>query len=255
MITRDPKQIDILRQGGQILADVLKLVAKNVRAGVTAWELDQLAEREILARGAKPSFKDYAQAPGDPVFPASLCVSVNDEVVHGIPTKDKVLQEGDIVGLDLGILYQGLYTDSAITIPVGKVSDTKLKLIKAANESLYAGLAQIKPGNFTGDIGNAIETIVKKYGFQVVRELVGHGVGAAVHEEPEVPCYGKPKTGTKLEVGMVLAIEPMVNEGDWKIYFAKDNWTIKTADGKNSAHAEHTIIVTDSGFEILTNMV
>ena len=255
MITNDPKEIEILRQSGNILATVLHLVAKEARPGASAFDLDRLAEAEIIKRGGVPAFKNYAAQPGDPPFPATLCVSVNDEVVHGIPTKSKILKDGDIVGLDLGVQYKGLFTDAAITVPVGKVDPAKLKLITVAKESLAAGLAQVKPGNFTGDVGNAIEAVAKQNGFQVVRELVGHGVGKAVHEEPEIPCFGRTKTGTKLVKGMVLAIEPMVNEGGWKIYFADDNWTIKTEDGGWSAHAEHTILVTDSGFEILTNMV
>ncbi|OGE80138.1 MAG: type I methionyl aminopeptidase [Candidatus Doudnabacteria bacterium RIFCSPHIGHO2_01_FULL_45_18] len=254
MITQDPKEIEILRQGGKILAAVLNLVAAQVKLGVSAFELDQLAEKEIRARGATPSFKNYAAQPGDPPFPASLCVSVNDEVVHGIPTKGKILKEGDIVGLDLGVEYQGLFTDAAITVPVGKVEAKYLKLIEAAKESLTAGLAKIKAGNFTGDIGAAVESTAKKYRFQVVRELVGHGVGRAVHEEPEVPGFGKPKTGTKLVAGMVLAIEPMINAGSWKIYFADDKWTIKTYDHSRSSHMEHTILVTDMGYEILTKI-
>ncbi len=252
MITSDPKEIEILRQSGKILHDVLELAAKKVKPGVSAYDLDILAEKEIRARGGIPSFKNYAAQKDDPPFPASLCVSVNDEVVHGIPTKEKILKEGDIVGLDLGVQYQGLFTDSAITVSVGKVSQADLKLIEATKEALAAGLAQVKPGNFTGDVGNAIETVAKQNAFQVVRELVGHGVGKAVHEDPEVPCFGRPGTGTKLKAGMVLAIEPMVNAGGWKIYFAEDKWTILTADGSRSAHFEHTIIVTDNGFEVLT---
>jgi methionyl aminopeptidase len=256
MITKDPKQIQILREGGKILATVLNMVASKAQAGVSAGALDELAEKEILKAGGKPSFKNYRSQLGDPPFPASLCVSVNNEVVHGIPRKDKILNDGDIVGLDLGVEYKGLFTDAAVTIPIGKVADRSLLLIDAAKEALEAGLAQIKPGNFTGDIGSAIESIVKKYKFQVVRELVGHGVGVAVHEEPEVPCFGKPGTGTKLLEGMVLAVEPMVNEGGWKINFAPDKWTIITEDGGRSAHMEHTILVTKEGFEILTrNMV
>jgi methionyl aminopeptidase len=252
MITHDPKEIEILKQGGKILADVLQLVVKQAVPGARAADLDALAEKEIRARGGVPSFKNYRAQAGDPTFPSSLCVSVNDEVVHGIPHKDKILKDGDIVGLDLGVQYEGLFTDAAITVPVGKVSEKYLKLIEAAKESLKAGLAQVKPGNFTGDVGSAIEAKVKSYGFEVVRELVGHGVGKAVHENPEVPCFGKPKSGSKILKGMVLAIEPMVNEGTWKVIFSEDNWTIKTQDHSRSAHWEHTILVTDSGFEILT---
>ncbi len=254
MITKDPREIEILRQGGKILATVLNIVAKETVPGVSAYDLDQMAETEIRKLGGTPSFKNYRAQPNDSLFPASLCVSVNDEVVHGIPTKSKVLQDGDIVGLDLGVQYQGLFTDGAITVAVGKVSKKYLKLIQAAKESLQAGLDMVKSGNFTGDVGYAIESVAKKYGFQVVRELVGHGVGKAVHEEPEVPCFGKPKTGVKLVQGMVLAIEPMLNEGGWKVYFADDNWTIKTEDHTRSAHEEHTILVTDKGYEILTQI-
>lgn len=234
------------------MAAVLDLVAKEVKPGVSAANLDALAEKEILARGGKPSFKNYRGNAGDPPFPASLCVSVNDEVVHGIPAKDKIFKDGDIVGLDLGVEFQGLFTDGAVTVPVGSVDKKHLTLILAAKESLTKGLAQVKPGNYTGDVGFAIESTAKKYGFEVVRELVGHGVGRAVHEEPEVPCFGKPKTGTKLLLGMVIAVEPMVNEGGWKVYFAKDNWTIKTRDKSWSAHIEHTVLITDNGCEILT---
>jgi methionyl aminopeptidase len=255
MITQDPKEIEILRQGGQILAGVLELVAGQVKPGVSAFDLDQLAESEIKKRGAVPSFKNYRAVDGDPPFPGSLCVSVNDEVVHGIPGKDKILKDGDIVGLDLGVQFQGLFTDAAVTVPVGRVDEKYLTLIKATRESLEAGLAAVKSGNYTGDVGFAIESAAKKYGFQVVRELVGHGVGKAVHEEPEIPCFGTEKTGTKLLIGMVIAVEPMVNEGGWKVYFTQDHWTIKTLDRGRSAHIEHTVLITDNGCEILTNVL
>ena len=252
MITQDLKEIEILREGGKILATVLNMVAAKADVGVSAKDLDTLAEKEILKAGGRPSFKNYRSQPGDPPFPAALCVSRNNEVVHGIPYADKILQSGDIAGLDLGMEYKGLYTDMAITVPIGKVLDKHKQLITAAKKSLQAGLDMVKPGNFTGDVGFAIENTAKQYKFQVVRELVGHGVGKAVHEEPEVPCFGNPKSGTKLMDGMVLAIEPMVNDGTWKINFAKDKWTIVTEDGGWSAHAEHTIIVTKTGYEILT---
>jgi methionyl aminopeptidase len=241
-----------LRVGGKILAVVLDIVAKEVKPGVSAAVLDQMAEKEIRARGGIPSFKNYRAQTGDPPFPASLCVSVNDEVVHGIPRPDKILHDGDIVGLDLGVQYQGLFTDAAITVPVGNVNSKYQKLILAASESLRAGLEQVKPDNYTGDIGFAIESTAKNYGFQVVRELVGHGVGKAVHEEPEVPCFGRTKTGTKLVKGMVIAIEPMVNEGAWKIFIEDDKWTIKTSDHGRSSHFEHTVLITEAGYEILT---
>ncbi len=251
MIIKNDNEIEILRAGGKILSDVLKLLVDKVKPGVSAADLDEIAEKEIRARGGEPSFKGYRSHIGDPEFPSSLCVSKNEEIVHGIPYVDKILNEGDIVGLDLGVKYQGLFTDAAITVPVGKVSDKHLKLIAAAQDCLNKALAEVKPGNFTGDVGFATETTAKKYGLEVVRELVGHGVGKAVHEEPEVPGFGKKGTGTRLVEGMVLAVEPMVNEGSWKIKFSDDNWTIETEDGGWSAHQEHTILVTKDGFEIL----
>lgn len=248
MITSNPKEIEKLKTSGKILATVLNMVAKKAVAGVSAAQLNKLAEDEIAKAGGKPSFKGY----GKPAFPAGLCVSINDEVVHGVPAKEKVLKEGDIVGLDLGVDYQGFFTDMAITVPVGKVDTETQKLIDATKESLAAGLAQVKAGQFTGDIGHAMDNVAKKYQFQSVRDLVGHGVGRAVHESPEVPGFGKPKTGTKLVAGMVLAIEPMVNVGSFEIKFMPDKWTVKTEDGSRSAHMEHTIIVTETGFDLIT---
>lgn len=255
MITNDPKEIEMLRQSGKILAEVLQLVSKKVKPGVSAAELDEVAEAEIKKRGAKASFKNYKSAFQKTPFPGSLCVSVNDEVVHGIPYEDKILQEGDIVGLDLGVVYKGFYTDAAVTVPVGKI-DARLKLlVDTAKNCLANALKQVKENNYIGDIAHATEEIAKKQKLQVVRELVGHGVGRSVHEEPEIPGFGKPKTGLRLVSGMVLAIEPMVNEGHWKVVFDADGWTVKTADGGYSAHFEHTVLVTRSGCEILTNMV
>jgi methionyl aminopeptidase len=254
MITNDPKQIELLRKSGRILAETLQLVAQKVAAGVSAYELDRLAEEHIRKQGGIPAFKNYRSRKNDPPYPATLCVSVNDEVVHGIPTKDKILREGDIVGLDLGVSYQGYFTDAAITVPVGRISTKDKKLIETAEQSLKNALAEVKPGNTTGDLGHAMETQAAKSGFQVVRELVGHGVGLSVHEDPEIPCFGRPGTGSKLKAGMVLAIEPMVNEKEWPVVFADDKWTVLTLDGGHSAHFEHTILVTDQGCEILTKV-
>src|SRR3989338_730185 len=255
MIINDPKEISFLRQGGRILVTILNLVASQAKAGTASYDLDYLAEQEIRKCGGIPCFKNYRARKRDHAFPSSLCVSVNDEVVHGIPTKNKILKSGDIVGLDLGVLYQGFYTDAALTIPIGEVDQTSLKLIAAAKECLNKAIKIIKPGKFTGDIGAIIESTAQKYGFVVVRELVGHGVGWAVHEEPEIPCFGKVGTGTKLVEGMVIAVEPMINEKGWKVIFNEDRWTIKTQDGGRSAHMEHTLLVTKNSCEILTNMV
>lgn len=252
MITTDPQEIALLRTSGKILAETLTLVAAQVTAGVSAWELDRLAEENIVKSGGVPAFKNYRARKGDPAYPASLCVSVNDEVVHGIPTKDKILKEGDIVGLDLGVNYQGYFTDAAITVPVGKVSERNLKLIKSARTALEKALDVTRAGAKTGDLGSQMESEAKSHGFTVVRELVGHGVGKSVHEDPEIPCFGTAGTGTVLRKGLVIAIEPMVNEKDWQVAFAADKWTVLTLDGGRSAHFEHTVLVTEEGCEILT---
>ena len=254
MTTNNPEEINKLREGGKILATVLANVAKKVKPGITAKELDTFAEAEMRRFGAEPSFKNYRSQPGDPPFPAALCVSINDEVVHGIPTRNKVLRDGDIVGLDAGVWFKGLCTDHAITVPVGKIDVESQKLIEAATESLTNALNEVRAGVKTGDIGFITEHTAKKYKFNVVRELVGHGVGKEVHEAPEIPCYGKKGTGTKIIEGMVLAIEPMINAGHWKVHFADDNWTIVTSDGSRSAHMEHTVLVTKDGCEILTKV-
>lgn len=254
MITNDPKEIELLRKSGRILAETLNLVATKVAPGVSAYELDELAEKHIRKAGGVPSFKNYRSRKNDPAFPASLCVSVNDEVVHGIPTKDKILQEGDIVGLDLGVDYQGYFTDAAITVPVGEVSATSQKLIATAREALTKAVSVCREGARVGDLGHAMEQTVKSAGFQVVRELVGHGVGKSVHEDPEIPCFGRPGSGPELKKGHILAIEPMVNEKEWGVAFADDLWTVLTADGGRSAHFEHTVLVTDTGCEILTSI-
>jgi methionyl aminopeptidase len=252
MIIKDDKQLETLKQSGKILAATLALVASKAQPGISAYELDQIAEREIKGSGASPSFKNYKSNPTDTAFPAALCVSINNEVVHGIPKKTKILRPGDIVSLDLGVEYRGMYTDAAITVPVGKVDKKLLTLIDVTRLSLENALKVVKPGNYIGNIGHAIESTAKYYGFPVVRELVGHGVGAAVHEDPEIPCYGIPGTGPMLKEGMVLAIEPMVNLGRAAIEFDRDGWTVKTKDGQPSAHFEHTIFITKKGCEIVT---
>jgi methionyl aminopeptidase len=254
MIIKDDQQLETLKRSGQILAEVLNLVASKVEPGISAYDLDQLAEREIKGRGANPSFKNYKSSPDIMPFPASLCVSINSEVVHGIPKKTKILRDADIVSLDLGVEYRGFYTDAAITVPVGNVEKRILTLLEVTKLSLENALKVVKAGQFIGNVGHAIDSTAKYYGFQVVKELVGHGVGASVHEDPEVPCFGIPGTGPQLKDGMVLAIEPMVNMGKGKIVFDRDGWTVKTQDGQPSAHVEHTIIVTKTGCEIITKV-
>ena len=227
------------------MARALKYLKAFIREGITTEELDRLAEEYIKRHGGIPAFKGYRG------YPRSLCVSVNEEVVHGIPGKRK-LKEGDIVSLDLGVLMDGYYGDAAITVPVGKVSELAKKLIKVTEEALYRGIEMARPGNRLSDISHAIQTHVEKAGFSVVREFVGHGIGKQLHEEPQVPNFGPPNRGPRLEPGMVLAIEPMVNTGTWEVRILPNGWTVVTADGGLSAHFEHTVAITDNGPEILS---
>lgn len=225
-------------------------VAAAAVAGVSTWELDQLAERKIKAVGGVPAFKNFG--PKGNEFPATLCTSVNDEIVHGVPSKKAILREGDIISLDIGMRYKGLYTDTAITVGVGKISAEAANLMDVTKKSLQAAINAAKIGNTIGDIGAATQKVVEAAGFSVVRDLVGHGVGYEVHEDPQVPGYGRAGSGLQLVSGMVLAIEPMVTVGSYKILVDKDDWTIRTADGSLSAHFEHTVAITKKGPRILT---
>jgi methionyl aminopeptidase len=218
-----------------------------VRPGITTGELDKLAERFIRDHeGATPAFKGLYG------FPGAICISVNQEIVHGIPSRKRTLVEGDIVTLDVGVKYAGFYTDAAITVPVGQVDEETARLLEVTERSLHAGIAAAVVGNHIGDIGHAIQQVVEPAGFGIVRDLVGHGVGTGPHEEPQVPNYGKPKRGVKLDVGLTIAIEPMVNAGTEKTRTLADKWTVVTLDGKRSAHFEHTVAVTEQGPRILT---
>lgn len=247
------EQIEILREGGRRLTEVLNTLAENVKPGVTSADLDRIAYEVITKNGDKPSFLNYKPNGSREAYPASICVSVNDEVVHGEPNLNpRILKEGDIVSLDAGLIHKGLFTDSAITVPVGKVGQGAKTLMDVTRKSLEAGIKAVKSGGTTGDIGFAIEEYVKPYGYGIIKELAGHGVGFAVHEDPFVPNYGKRGTGAKLEIGMVIAIEPMLNEGSPKIYLGDDGYTYKTYDGKLSAHFEHTVAITEDGVKILT---
>lgn len=250
---KTPEEIEILREGGRRLATVLDEVAQTIKPGVTTAELDELAERLIREGGDEPAFKGYN--PGGPSgepFPATLCVSTNHEIVHGLPKREKVLEEGDIVGIDCGLIHKGLYTDMARTIPVGKISETDERLMEVTRKSLYKGISAVKNGARVGDIGYAIEEFVKPYGYGIVRDMGGHGLGHAVHEPPFIPHFGKKGTGDLLETGMVIAIEPMINLGVDDIKLGNDRFTYETRDGKKSAHFEVTLAVTDKGADILT---
>ncbi|MBI4692139.1 MAG: type I methionyl aminopeptidase [Candidatus Terrybacteria bacterium] len=255
MITiKTPEEIKILREGGKILASILYQVAKKVRPGIATIELDKMAEKLIKEAGGEPSFKNYKTREDKIPFPASLCVSINDEVVHGIPSEEMILKEGDVASLDLGMKYKNFYTDMAITVPVGEASPQVKKMIEVTKKSLEKGIGEIKEGKQIGDIGHAIQTYVEKNGFNAVRNLVGHGVGYKAHEEPEIPNFGRKRTGEVLKRGMVLALEPMIIVGLPELILANDNWTWKTKDGSLAAHFEHTVVVTKTGAKILTSL-
>ena len=248
MITlKSERELDYLRAASRLVAEVLEELRKIIISapGITTRELDSLAESLILKRGAKPAFKGYRG------FPSSLCTSVNEQVVHGIPGPYK-LQSGDIISLDLGVKLNGYYGDAAITVGIGKVSNEVNRLLQVTEEALYKGIEQAKVKNRLSDISHAIQSHAEKSGFSVVRDLVGHGIGRALHEEPSIPNFGKPHLGPKLKRGMTFAIEPMVNMGKFEVETKKDNWTVVTKDGKPSAHFEHTIAIRGNKPEILT---
>lgn len=238
-------EIELLRIAGEITGATHLYLKEFVKPGITTAELDKLAYDYIISRGATPSFKGYDG------FPGTICASINEEVVHGIPS-DRVLEEGDIISLDIGACYKGYHGDSAWTYPVGKISKKCEDLLKWTEESLFEGLSVIKDGATVGDIGCAVSKCARRHNLGVVKELVGHGVGTDVHEEPDVPNYGFAHTGPVLKEGMVIAVEPMLNLGTPKVYILDDDWTIVTADNKPSAHFEHTVLVTKDGYEILT---
>ena len=244
------KEIDFIRESCRIVAETLQLVGSNVKAGVTTFELDQIGEDYIRSNNAIPAFKGYSQG-GLPGFPGSVCTSLNDAVVHGIPGSVK-LKEGDIISLDVGVLKNNYYGDAAISLAVGKISDEKKKLLEVTERSLYLGIEQATSRNRVHDISSAVQEYVEQNGFSIVRDLCGHGVGKFLHEDPAIPNFGKKGTGPKLKNGMTLAIEPMVNAGAYNVATASDGWTVLTSDGSPSAHFEHTILVLDNSPEILT---
>lgn len=253
IIIKNKDQIEILREAGKIHAEILNKLEKFIKIGMTAMDLNNEAERLVREAGAEPAFLGYQPDFTYPKYPASLCVSINNVIVHGIPTDDDIIKNGDVVSIDLGVKYKGMFTDSARTIGVGNISDEKKQLIYDTYEALARGIDAARPGNTIGDIGYAIESFnKKKYGN--VRELSGHGVGVKIHEDPYVPNYGKPGRGAKLKPGMVLAIEPMFNLGTSDVIFHDDQYTVTTADGACSAHVEHTILITDGEPEILTEL-
>jgi len=240
IILKTPAEIEVMAQASRVVAEALEMVKKAVRPGISTEELDRIAEEEIRVRGALPAFKGYRN------YPKTLCASVNDQVVHGIPSRRK-LKEGDIIGLDLGAIVGGFYGDSAVTVAVGAVPGTTEKLVQVTKEALYLGIKQAVVGNRLSDISHAVQEHVEASGFSVVTEFVGHGIGRQLHEEPQVPNYGKPGQGPRLQPGMVLAIEPMVNIGRSAVRVLDDRWTAVTVDGSLSAHFEHTIAIQPTG--------
>jgi len=245
VIVKSQREIEQLKRSNIVVAEVFEKLKSMIEPGITTKELDQVAEDYILLKGARPAFKGYRG------FPATLCISINDEVVHGIPGQRR-LKEGDIVSLDAGVDYLGYFGDAAITFPVGEVDPEAKRLLEVTERALYIGIEKAKVGNRLFDISYAIQSWVESHGFSVVRDFVGHGIGRELHEEPQIPNFGMPHQGPRLGRGMVFALEPMVNEGSYEVKVLSDGWTVVTADGKRSAHFEHTIAITDDAAEILS---
>jgi methionyl aminopeptidase len=247
VILKLPDEIEKARASNRIVAEVLSKLREKVKPGVRTRDLDKFAEETAQKRGAKPAFKGYRG------YPYSLCISINEVVVHGMPS-ERVLEEGDIVGLDFGVDYQGFFGDATITLPVGKVTDEASRLMQVTEQSLYAGIEQAKDGNRLGDISSAVQCTVEVAGYSVVRDFVGHGIGKNLHEDPQIPNFGKKGRGIELKKGMILAIEPMVNAGKYKVKVLPDGWTVVTEDGSLSAHFEHSVAITENGPDILSKL-
>ncbi|HEX9716880.1 MAG TPA: type I methionyl aminopeptidase [Actinomycetota bacterium] len=247
IIYKSPQEVDNMRTAGRIVAGTIDRVLVAVRPGISTADLDRAAEEEINRQAAIPSFKGYKG------FPGSICASLNDEVVHGIPSPKRMLKAGDILSLDFGAIWEGYHADSAVTVFVGEPPSAEAeKLVRVTEEALEAAISQVRPGGRLSDVSHAVEQVVEGAGFSVVREYVGHGIGRSLHEDPQIPNYGPPGRGPELRPGLVLAVEPMVTMGDWPTRVLADDWTVVTADGSLAAHFEHTIAVTDDGHEVLT---
>ncbi len=246
VVLKSFNEIEKMRRAGQVVREVLELVRSRVKPGATTYDLEKAAEARLAELGVKAAFKGYHG------FPCVLCTSVNSEVVHGIPSPKRVLKEGDIVSVDFGVVVDGYYGDAAITVPVGAIDSDAARLLKVTEESLHAGIAAVRPGATLGDVGAAVQGVVEKQGFSVVRDFVGHGIGVHMHEDPQVPNFGEAGRGMKLKAGMVIAIEPMVNAGQPDVLVLDDGWTAVAKDGSMSAHFEHTVAVTANGSRILT---
>jgi methionyl aminopeptidase len=250
ILIKSKKEIDYIRESCLITAEVLQLLKYKVKPGISTLELDKIAEDYILSNNARPAFKGYSQA-GSFDFPGSICSSIDDEVVHGIPG-NRILMEGELLSIDVGVEKDGYFGDAAISVGVGDISEEKLKLMEITEKSLYLGIEQAQDGYRLGDISFAVQDFAESYGYSIVRDLCGHGVGRHLHEDPQIPNYGKKNSGALLKNGMTLAIEPMINLGSYKVHVAEDGWTVLTNDGKAAAHFEHTIAIIDGKPEILT---
>ncbi|MEW6683420.1 MAG: type I methionyl aminopeptidase [Nitrospirota bacterium] len=246
IILKTPQEIELIAQASRVVASTIAFLRERVKPGVTTAELDRWAEDFIVREGARPAFKGYRG------FPATLCTSVNEEVVHGIPSPQKRLEEGDIIGVDVGAIVEGYHGDAAVTLPVGQISEEAARLIRVTEDALDAGLAQVNVGNRLSDVSHAIQSVAEREGYSVVTDFVGHGIGRSLHEDPQVPNFGKPGEGPRLKQGLVLAIEPMVNVGGSEVEVLADRWTVVTRDRKLSAHFEHTIALTAEGPKVLT---
>jgi methionyl aminopeptidase len=246
ILLKSPRELALMRQAGHILSDVMERLAASVVPGLSTQEIDEEVEDFIRGRGAAPAFKGYRG------FPATICVSINEEVVHGIPSPHRRIKEGDIVGIDLGCIVEGYYADCALTLPIGEVPPRVRQLLEVTRDSLALAIAECRPGRRLSDISHAVQRHVEAHGFGVVRQFVGHGIGRELHEDPQLPNFGEPGRGPQLRPGMVLAIEPMVTMGGWEVRVLEDRWTAVTVDGSLAAHFEHSVAVTEAGPEILT---
>ena len=246
ILVKSPREIEAMRRAGAVVAQFFEEVRSMIRPGVSTWDLEAFADRFIARHGVQTAFKGYMG------YPAHLCTSINEEVVHGIPSKARVVREGDILSIDFGILREGFYGDSAVTFPVGAVNGVSSRLLEATERSLAAGIREVRPGNRLGDVSAAVQEVAEGEGFSVVRDFVGHGIGRSLHEDPQIPNFGKRGVGPKLTAGMVLAIEPMVNAGGWPVEVLADGWSVVTRDRSRSAHFEHMVAVTEDGHRILS---
>ncbi|HSE14166.1 MAG TPA: type I methionyl aminopeptidase [Candidatus Deferrimicrobium sp.] len=246
ILVKSPQEIEVMRRAGRVVGRFFEEVRRLILPGVSTWDLEDFADRFIARNGVRSAFKGYMG------YPAHLCVSINEEVVHGIPSKDRIVREGDILSIDFGVVREGFYGDSAMTFPVGAVNGVSSRLLAATERSLAAGIGKVRPGNRLGDVSAAVQETVESEGFSVVRDFVGHGIGRSLHEDPQIPNFGKPGVGPKLMPGMTLAIEPMVNAGGWSVEVLADGWTVVTRDRSRSAHFEHTVAVTEDGCQILS---